>query len=215
MSTRKGLIRFDTETSNPGTRTLAIIRHGRTKMNAEDVIRGWYDIPLDKVGIQQAQDLGEEMRKEGIELDGLISSDLQRTVQTAFEVSKETGIPLIGVDKFARPWNVGDYTGKPGKEAHKVMSRYAREMPDEKLPNGESFNEFKYRFISGTIAALNKSRGLKIGVVSHSRGERILNSWVAAGCSENMDVDLDVFLSIGEEPGTCQLLEVTCSLVLS
>lgn len=207
---RKGLISLDNE-DYPG-REIYVIRHGQTKLNAADKIRGWSDVPLDEVGIEQAHDLGEAMLEE-IELDGLITSDLQRSIQTAVIISKVTGIPIYGITKNFRPLDVGDLTGTNGKEAHKIISEYARTMPDEKIGGGETFNVFRHRFLGGLIGVLNSHRGLKLGIVSHSRGERILHAWVAAGCPDTLDIDLDEFLAKGEEPATTQQLFIDSNLV--
>lgn len=203
------------EKDEPVGREVLILRHGQTLANKDDVIRGWWDIPLDDVGIEQAHDLGEALLAENVELDGLYSSDLQRSVHTSLIVSKITGIPLLGITKDLRPWDVGDLTGTDGKKAHKIMTDYARHKPDEALANGESFTSFKTRFLGGLIARLNSNRGLKIGFTSHSRGERILHGWVAAGCPDDLEVDLDVFLAEGEGTATAQQLFITSNLVLT
>lgn len=200
---------------DPQGREIIIIRHGQTLMNAQDVIRGWAEVPLDDVGIEQAHDLGEAMLAENVELDGIFTSDLQRSIQTSLIVSKITGIPLLGITKDLRPWDVGELTGMDGKKAHKIMTDYATNKPDEQLPGGESFNTFKHRFLGGLIARLNSNRGLKLGFTSHSRGERIAHAWVSAGCPDTLDVDLDEFLAEGEEPATAQQLSIDSSLVFT
>lgn len=212
----KGLLTILSEKSTPHGRTVWILRHGNTKMNTANVIRGWCDVPLDDKGVEQAQKLGEALKDEEIELDGIYASDLYRTVQTALEVSKITGIPILGTTKKLRPWNVGELTGTDGEKAHKIMSEYARHKPDEELPGGgESFNQFKFRFLGGVIGMLNSNRGKKIGFVSHSRGERIMHAWEEAGCPDDLEIDLDEFLSMGEGTATAQELLIECPLILS
>ena len=184
-------------------------------MNANDVIRGWAEVPLDEVGVEQAHDLGEEMLAENVELDGIYTSDLQRSIETSLIVSKVTGVPLLGITKDLRPWDVGDLTGTDGKKAHKIMTEYATKKPDERLPGGESFNTFKHRFLGGLIARLNSNRGLKLGFTSHSRGERIAHAWVSAGCPDSLEVDLGEFLAEGEEPATAQTLFIDSPLVFT
>lgn len=197
-------------------RTVWVIRHGQTKLNAEDKIRSWIDVPLDDEGIEQAHELGVSLRKKGIEMDGMFSSDLLRSVQTALIVSEETGIPLLGTTKCLRPWDAGKLSGKDGPTVHKVMMELAENRPDELLgENGESFNIFKHRLLAGAIGILNNNRGLRLGLVSHSRGERILHAWEAAGCPDDMEVDLEEFGRKGEGTATSQELIINSSLVLS
>lgn len=198
----------------PTGRTIAVIRHGQTKLNAENKIRGWLDVPLDKTGWNQAYELGETMHKENIELDGIITSDLLRAEQTALAVSQETGIPILGTSKCFRPFNVGDFSGEDGEKVHKMIAQKAQDAPDEEFPNGESFNQFKFRFLTGLIGHMNSNRGLQLGFVSHSRGERLLNAWIMEGCSSSLEIDMETFLDRGDETATIQLLTLDCELIL-
>lgn len=196
-------------------RKVYILRHGQTKLNAEDKIRAWIDVPLDEVGVEQAHLLGETMRKQGVELDGLFVSDLQRSVETALIVSEETGIPILGTTKALRPLNVGILSGTDGAKAHKIIEEHAYSKPDEPIGGGETFNIFRRRVLTGIIGMLNSNRGLKLGFVSHSRGERILHAWVEAGCPSDLEVDLEEFCRKGEGTATAQELLIQCPLVLS
>lgn len=209
----KNLITELNKKQQPHGRAVWILRHGQTKLNADDKIRGWLDVPLDEVGLEQAVELGEQMRE--IELDGIYSSDLMRSVQTSLLVSEYSGIPLLGTTKTLRPLNVGTLSGTDGKKAHAVIAEHAQHAPDEAIGGGESFNIFKYRILGGVIGMLNSNRGLNIGFVSHSRGERILHAWCAAGTPADLEIDMDVFLEMGEGTATANELLIDCPLVLS
>lgn len=195
-------------------RLIYIFRHGQTLLNKEDKIRGWLDIPLDEIGIEEAQDLGFAIKEAGIELDGIYTSDLIRAEQTSLEISKITGIPILGETKILRPWDVGTLSGTDGKKAHEIMSEAARHGPDKEIGGGESFNIFRHRFLVGVIGILNRHRGLKLALTSHSRGERIMHAWIAAGCPDDLSVDLDEFLARGEDTATAQELIIDCPLIL-
>jgi broad specificity phosphatase PhoE len=202
----------DTQQQRKAGRTVYIIRHGQTMLNVDDKIRSWLDIPLTDDGFEEAKKLGWELRNANIKLTGLFSSDLLRSLQTTLEISGIAGFPILGATHALRPWNVGTYAGKNGPTVHKKMMEYAENSPDKVLGGGESFNIFKYRVLCGIIGLLNSTPGI-LGLVSHSRGERILHAWVAAGCPENLDVDLDVFGERGEETASAQKLEVNCALI--
>ena len=60
-----------------------IIRHGQTAKNKENVLQGRSDTPLNETGIRQAQEAAEWFRAQGIRLDVVYSSPLQRAVRTA------------------------------------------------------------------------------------------------------------------------------------
>ncbi len=213
---QSGLITsFEHGDDEPKGRVVAIIRHGQTKLNAEDKIRAWLDVPLDEKGVSQAHELGVQMRDDAIELDGLVCSDLLRTRQTALIVSQETGIPVIGITRDLRPWDVGILSGTDGEKAHKIMMEHAWNAPDAPVGgDGESFNIFRVRMLLGIIAILNAHRGLRLGLVSHSRMERVLHAWVDNGCDLDLEVNLDTFEERGVGTATCELITINSPLVL-
>ena len=58
---------------------LILIRHGRTVRNAEGVLQGRADVPLDQVGHEQAQALAVALPG----LSRVVASPLKRAVETA------------------------------------------------------------------------------------------------------------------------------------
>lgn len=176
-----------------------ILRHGSMHLNSEDKVRGWLDVPLDEKGIREAHDLGKEII--AYDLDGLVSSDMTRTVQTAGAVCQEAGVPIFWVTSAFRPWNVGECSGKSGEEVAPIMEEYARHKPDEPMKDGESFNEFKNRFLSGVEEVKKKFEGQKIGIITHHRGDRIFAAWEKLGMPKDYSVDLDTLFEEGVQPG--------------
>ena len=177
---------------------IVIIRHGSTKLNNANKIRGWIDVPLDEKGKQEAKDAAKLVKKEG--LTGLIASDLDRTQETAAIISKYSGVPLIKVSKDFRPWHVGIHSGHDADKVHKILADMVENEPDKQIDGGESFNEFKDRFIEG-IKKVRKSYKGKIGIVTHYRGDRIYCAWKAKGFPDNNEVDIKEFNKLGIDPG--------------
>jgi broad specificity phosphatase PhoE/2'-5' RNA ligase len=91
---------------------LYVARHGQTEEDKKgaDMVSGWRDIPLDEVGIKQAEALGEELKGKGIA--EIHSSDIRRAHQTAEIVAKALGVPLI-LEPGLRSWGLGSLAGKP------------------------------------------------------------------------------------------------------
>src|SRR5579864_978295 len=196
-------------------RTVYIIRHGQTLLNKQDKIRSWLNIPLDEQGFSEARKLGWELNRQGVQIDGLFSSDLLRSEQTTIEVAKMAGFQILGTTIGLRPWNVGSLSGTDGPTAHKVMMEHARNDPDKVIGgDGESFNIFKYRVLTCVIGLLNSHPGKVLGLVSHSRGERIIHAWAAGGSCESLGIDLDVFGERGEATASASRVEIKCSLVV-
>jgi broad specificity phosphatase PhoE len=128
-----------------------INRHGTTKLNEEDLYRGWSDdddAALDARGIRQAEIAGHFFRRLPVKFGYLTSSDLGRATHTAAIIGKILGITDIYADPRLRPLNVGDYTGK-SKEKNSVL--YYIQNPDVKFPGGESLNEFRKRQADASV----------------------------------------------------------------
>ena len=91
--------------------TVLLIRHGRTKANAEGVLAGWTPgVTLDDRGREQAEALGT--RLEGLALAAAITSPLERTVQTADLMLAAAGIDTPRhVDERLGECRYGDWTG--------------------------------------------------------------------------------------------------------
>ena len=181
------------------SKPLILIRHGSTKLNSEDRIRGWLNIPLDDEGKKQAVKTGRKLKKE--KLDGIISSDLDRCIETSSIVSKLTGAPILDVTAHFRPWNVGYLTGAKTDEAHKILAVFAQEKPNEKIKDGESFNDFKKRFLTGIEMVKKELPDKKIAICTHHRGDKIMAAWEAKGEPKDLEIDLPTFLVDGIKPG--------------
>lgn len=188
--------------TNPANRNIIIIRHGKTALNSEtaDAIRGWRDVPLDEKGIKEAKAVGKELK--GL-VDVIVSSDLIRTRQTAKEVSKATGAPIIVFTKALRPLDVGKYTGMPTQEVLGDIYDFVKNKPDEKLPgSSESFNIFKTRLLKEIQSIEKAFPNKRVAVVTHHRDERMYRAWREAGSPDNFDYKWDVFAQKGIPPGS-------------
>lgn len=71
-------------------RTLILWRHGRTAWNLEGRFQGHTDIPLDEVGLRQAEVAAKVLA--GLAPTAIVASDLQRTRQTAAALEAATGL---------------------------------------------------------------------------------------------------------------------------
>jgi broad specificity phosphatase PhoE len=155
-----------------------LIRHGCTALNEQsskqspDVIRGHANVPLDEKGKKQALKLGKDLAGKGIH--AVYTSDLSRAVDTGAPVAQGNGahlIPTFGL----RPWDLGRHTGKPTKDVQPQMEHLI-DHPDEPAEGGESFNQFKDRFLSTMHGIVHTNRDKKIAVVTHYRGTKLLGS---------------------------------------
>lgn len=85
---------------------LYVARHGQTIWNQRDVVCGRTDIPLTQQGIQQAQQLAQQVEGKGIDL--IWSSPLLRARQTAQVVADRLGLS-VQVDERLLEQDFGSY----------------------------------------------------------------------------------------------------------
>jgi broad specificity phosphatase PhoE len=170
-----------------------VMRHGSTEMNntdpKKDLIRGWKDIPLDEKGKGEASKLGDELKDSGIKY--IVTSDLKRAEQTAQAIAKATGAE-VETDPGLRPWKFGPtIEGKPTADMLARINRLV-DKPDRVPPGGESFNQFKKRFIAAFHDALDAHPDETTAIVTHYRGTKLLEAWRATG-TDNDTIDRAVF----------------------
>lgn len=193
-----------------GTVQIHVVRHGATRMNnqtdmSQDRIRAWTDVPLSEDGRKDAMRAADEVRALGIQV--IVSSDLVRAAETAAIIGQAIGVRPI-LNRKLRPWALGIFTGKTTAEALPEIAKYITDKPDEPVPEGESFNQFKERAFQGLAEAIQAAQGRPLAVVTHHRDERLWRAWEAAGEPPSHDIDLKVFLQKGDPPGGVFAMQV-------
>lgn len=157
-------------------------RHGETKLNSEDKLRGWIDIPLNEVGVKEAEAMGVMMSKTAI--DRVYCSDLDRANHTALIVAQHHGLKPIPRQWF-RPLNYGEMNGQSLKDIQPELERLNqiwKTNPDHEVPGGESWNEFQDRNLSGLQAILSRADdGEQIMLVAHLRNCLLLHGVATTG----------------------------------
>ena len=94
-------------------RRIVLWRHGRTSWNAEQRFQGQSDIPLDEVGLRQAEQAARLLAELDPEL--IISSDLARARETAESLARITGVP-VSPDARLRETFAGSWEGLTRRE---------------------------------------------------------------------------------------------------
>jgi alpha-ribazole phosphatase len=150
--------------------TLYLGRHGETKLNSENKLRGWLDIPLNSKGVEEAEAMGVAMSTTDV--DRIYCSDLDRADHTAKIIAKHHKLKPIAREWF-RPLNYGDLAGKSLSEIQPELDRLNeiwKTDPNYEVAGGESWTEFQDRNLGGLHAILkNASDGEQIMVVAHLR----------------------------------------------
>lgn len=85
-----------------------LVRHGKTLFNEKDMVQGWCDSPLTKLGQKQAQNVGKNMKDFPFTL--AFSSPSERASDTC-EAIIQNRVPII-LDKRLKEMNFGDLEGE-------------------------------------------------------------------------------------------------------
>jgi probable phosphoglycerate mutase len=136
-------------------------------MSVQKRYSGRTDAPLTDTGIRQAAAAAKRLASAGI--DAIVTSPLQRAVQTAEEVASVTGIPVLADDGF-RETDFGAWEGLTFAE---VRERWPSEVtawladPSVAPPGGESFTQVSERVTAALHRVLAERAGQTVLVVSH------------------------------------------------
>jgi len=160
-------------------------------------ISGNSPIPLSGKGRILARSLGQAIKMKG-GLDVVYSSPLTRGRETAQAIvdadpNCKLGDPLSAL----QPWHLGDIEGKEPKDVKDLIKHYI-EHPDEVPPGkgldgriAESFNAAKNRQLDCFATKYNEAEehpNLKLGIITHSRGQALLQAWVDLDCPDDYDL---------------------------
>jgi probable phosphoglycerate mutase len=147
---------------------IVLIRHGETLWNLEGRIQGHLDSPLTKIGLAQAEALGNYLKSE--KFTAIYSSDLGRAYETARCISKQNGLPIT-IERQLRERNFGILQGvlkdTLASQFPEAYHHYRAYEPEYVVPKGESFKQFNARCVKCFEKLAKKHVGERILVVAH------------------------------------------------
>jgi broad specificity phosphatase PhoE len=132
---------------------LILVRHGQSESNARGVLVGRSDVPLTKLGLEQARRAGEFLASERTGAsDGesstvrLITSPLQRARSTADAIAAALGGSVTPVvEERLIELDYGELEGRRPGEVDREMWAAWRADPSWTPPGGESFEQLHAR----------------------------------------------------------------------
>lgn len=89
--------------------TLYLVRHGETEDNVRQIMQGQTQGELTEHGREQARQVADRLASKPI--DAIVSSDLQRAIQTAEIIAEPHGLP-INQTTLLRERDWGGFTGR-------------------------------------------------------------------------------------------------------
>lgn len=152
------------------TTQIWLIRHGETDWNAAQRLQGWRDIPLNDMGKNQAKSVQRFLDQQRIAFDGVLSSDLQRAVQTAQIAFAQHHYPIEQIPAL-RERNYGIYEGHPWQSLTQLPNEPAPKInlrdPNLDVPEGESLLTFHQRIIEAFNQIALQRPNQKLAVIAH------------------------------------------------
>lgn len=123
---------------------LTILRHGRTEANRARLLQGRVDNPLDDLGHAQAQAAARMLS----DADVVVSSPLERALQTAQAVADAANVDVIVNDQFVEI-DYGEWEMKPLTDLGPEVWKAWRKDLDFRPPGGETLRELGERVRTG------------------------------------------------------------------
>ena len=144
------------------------IRHGETDWNRQQRFQGQIDVPLNALGIAQAQRLAQRMAAEKV--DALWSSDLQRARQTAQALERVWGLRAQDLPAL-REQSFGVLEGLEVSAVPvlhpDLWARWLEHQSDFALPGGESLRRFHDRVVDAVHGLARRHVAGTVAVVTH------------------------------------------------
>lgn len=180
--------------------TVLLVRHGRSQANAEGILAGRSESPLDDDGIEQARALGARMAE--VPVDVVVASPQLRARQTA-ELVVDGREPIRIDDRFAE-CDYGDWSGA-------LLADLAEEPTWDvvqwhpaaaRFPNGESMAQMSERAVAGVRALTDEFPEGFVWIVTHG-------DVIKAIVADALGLHLDQFQRIAVDTASVSVIRYT------
>ncbi|ADG88648.1 phosphatase [Thermobispora bispora] len=182
--------------------TLLLLRHGLTEMTGH-TLAGWTPgVHLDERGREQARAVAGRLAP--LRLDAIVSSPLERCVETAEEVARGRDVPVQIDDRFGE-CGYGEWTGRPLTElAKEPLWRVVQAHPSAAVfPGGEAMADVQRRAVRA-VREWNERLGPKAVYLVCTHGD-VIKAIVA----DALGLHLDQFQRITVDPASVTAIRYT------
>lgn len=185
--------------------TVLLLRHGRTDANSAAVLAGRMPgVGLDPVGRAQARALAD--RLAGVRLAAVVSSPLERCLETARALTSQRGRPGVEVDDRLTECDYGDWTGRPlAVLARRKLWKIVQAQPSAAtFPGGESLRSIQARAVEAVRSrdarvAADAGPNAVWAAVSHG-------DVIKAVVADALGLHLDLFQRLVVDPGSVTIV---------
>lgn len=146
-----------------------LTRHGQTDWNVQRIIQGSVDTDLNETGYKQAQELGERLSHDELDIHKIYSSNKKRASETARAVSEILNVEMVSIEGIEEI-HLGDWEGKTFEQIQQDNVKQYRYWYENRRytqsPNGESYQQLMERFLPALVR-IAKIHDEDVLVVSH------------------------------------------------
>ncbi|MBQ3068373.1 MAG: histidine phosphatase family protein [Clostridia bacterium] len=160
---------------------LIVIRHGYSSANKNKIYSGHMDVPLEEIGIAQAERTAEYVLKN-YKVDAIYSSDLSRACNTVRPIADALGLPLNKCAEL-REIDVGKWQGMLFDDVKTKMAdnynSYKIDPWNVPIDGGESYSMVIARALPKIEEIARDNDGKTVVIASHGGAIRaLLSVWL-------------------------------------
>lgn len=182
---------------------IVLIRHGQTAWNREARFRGRSEIPLDELGLKQAEATARYVALRW-PVVAVYASPMNRTMQTAAIIAQAQGLSAQPLEELIDV-DFGAFQGLLADEAERLYPEVYRawlEAPHTvQFPGGESLAHVRSRVLKALEKMKLEYPGQSVALVSHIVVNRVLLCAVLGLGNER-------FWYLGQEPCAVNVFDI-------
>lgn len=155
---------------------IVLVRHGQTEWNRVERFRGRADVPLNDVGLAQAEATGRRVAAEW-RVSAIYASPLSRAVRTAEAIAAHFGLP-VRVHPGLADIDYGRWQGLTPEEARarwpEQVDAWYHAPERAQIPGGETLAELRERAMATVRELAARHAGETIVAVGHTVINRVI-----------------------------------------
>tara|TARA_Y100001970_G_scaffold234209_1_gene292405 strand:+ start:30 stop:647 length:618 start_codon:yes stop_codon:yes gene_type:complete len=150
--------------------TIFLIRHCETDANISQIPQGVRDVPLNKKGIQQSEQIALWACEQNF--DQILSSTSSRAQDVARMISTKIGIEVKSDVRLCE-FDQGIFDGMPLEQIRKDHPEFIQSWRNDdptnlRMPQGETFGEVQKRMVQVCEEIAFQNDNANIAVISHN-----------------------------------------------
>ena len=155
---------------------IILIRHGQTEWNRSERFRGHADVPLDKIGLMQADATGKRIAAQW-KPDAVYAGPLSRTFNTAEAMARSTSL-TVQIEPDLIDVDCGDWQGLTPDEVSRrwptEFQAYLHSPGKFRFPGGEALEMARLRAMKCVDGLIARYPGQTMVLVSHTALNRLI-----------------------------------------